>query len=424
MKKFCISLSFIIFHFSFSAAQTYTLQQLQQKAVENNRTLKNARLNVESAKEDKAKAYTHFFPQVSANAVGFQGFEDLVQGSMPAGENEMPISLVKKGFVGSMMAIQPLFQGGQIINGNKLATLQQEVNQLQLQMTEKDVELQVAKYYWQLVSLQSNIATLDSVTVQLDEVHRLTKNYVDAGVITHNDLLRVELKQQEIASNRLELENGISIVKMLLAQTAGIAEGDCDIEAPSLAPCPLPLTYLKDKDESVQNREELALSQKNEEAQRLNVKMERGKLLPSLAVGVNGFYYTIDSHDNTNGIVFATLSVPISDWWGGSHAIKKAKLQRLQAENDRMEAQEKLAIDIQSAWNNLEEAYKQIDIAKASVESAKENLRMQRIFYSAGTTTMTDLLDAITLYTQAQSQMATACATYQMRVAEYRRKTS
>ena len=303
MKKFCISLSFIICHFSFSAAQTYTLQQLQQKAVENNRTLKNARLNVESAKEDKAKAYTHFFPQVSANAVSFQGFEDLVQGSMPAGENEMPISLVKKGFVGSMMAIQPLFQGGQIINGNKLATLQQEVNQLQLQMTEKDVELQVAKYYWQLVSLQSNIATLDSVTVQLDEVHRLTKNYVDAGVITHNDLLRVELKQQEIASNRLELENGISIVKMLLAQTAGIAEGDCDIEAPSLAPCPLPLTYLKDKDESVQNREELALSQKNEEAQRLNVKMERGKLLPSLAVGVNGFYYTIDSHDNTNGIV-------------------------------------------------------------------------------------------------------------------------
>jgi outer membrane protein TolC len=116
--------------------------------------------------------------------------------------------------------------------------------------------------------------------------------------------------------------------------------------------------------------------------------------------------------------------MPISDWWGGSHAIKKAKLQRLQAENDRMEAQEKLAIDIQSAWNNLEEAYKQIDIAKASVESAKENLRMQRIFYSAGTTTMTDLLDAITLYTQAQSQMVTACATYQMRVAEYRRKTS
>jgi outer membrane protein TolC len=405
------------------SAQEYTLQQLQQMAMENNRTLKNARLSVETAKEDRAKAYTNFFPQVSANAVGFHGFEDLVQGSMPAGENEMPISLVKKGFVGSVMAVQPLFQGGQIVNGNKLAALGQEVSQLQLQMTEKDTELQVARYYWQLISLQSNVATLDSVKVQLDEVHRLTKNYVDAGVITHNDLLRVELKQQEIASNRLELENGISIVKLLLAQMVGIGEGDYHImSSVSFLSPSLPSIYLKNNEQAVLNREEYALSQKNEEAKSLNVKMERGKLLPSLAIGVNGFYNTIDSHDKTNGIVFATLSVPISDWWGGSHAVKKAKLQRLQAENDRMEAQEKLAIDIQSAWNNLVEAHQQIDIAKTSVQSAKENLRMQRIFYAAGTTTMTDLLDAVTLYTQAQSQMVTACATYQIRVAEYQRK--
>lgn len=405
------------------SAQEYSLEKLQQMAVENNRTLKNARLSVETAKEDRAKAYTNFFPQVSANAVGFHGFEDLIQGSMPAGENEMPISLVKKGFVGSIMAVQPLFQGGQIVNGNKLAALGQEVSQLQLQMTEKDTELQVARYYWQLISLQSNVATLDSVKVQLDEVHRFTKNYVDAGVITHNDLLRVELKQQEIASNRLELENGISIVKLLLAQMVGIGEGDYHImSSVSFLSPSLPATYLKNNNQAVLDREEYALSQKNEEAKNLNVKMERGKLLPSLAIGVNGFYHTIDSHDNTNGMVFVTLSVPISDWWGGSHAVKKARLQRLQAENDRMEAQEKLAIDIQSAWNNLVEAHQQIDIAKKSVESSQENLRMQRVFYSTGTTTMTDLLDAVTLYTQAQNQMVTACATYQIRVAEYQRK--
>lgn len=404
-------------------AQEYTLQQLQEMAVQNNRVLKNARLDVEAAKEDKAKARTNYFPKVSGSAVGFRGFDDLVQGSMPAGEDVMPIGMVKKGFVGSVMAVQPLFQGGQIINGNKLADLQEEVKRLQLQMTEKDTELQVAQYYWQLVSLQANVATLDSVKVQLDEVHRLTQQYVDAGMTTHNDLLRVELKQQEVASKRLELENGISIVKLLLAQLAGTGEGDISIVSPaSLLSPSLPATLLKDEETAVQNREEWALAQKNEEAQRLNVRMERGKLLPSLAVGVNGHYQTIDSNDHTNGLVFATLSVPISDWWGGSHAIKKAKLQRMQAENDRMEAREKLAIDIQSAWNNLNEAYQQIDIAKASVASAQENLRMHRIFYRAGTTTLTDLLDAVTLYTQAQSQLVTAQATYQIRVAEYRRK--
>ena len=406
-------------------AQEYTLQQLQEMAMQNNKTLKNAQLGVEAAKEDKAKARTNYFPQVSGMAAGFRGFDDLLQGSMPAGEKVMPLSLVKKGFVGSVMAVQPLFQGGQIINGNKLAELQETVQQLQLQMTQKDITIQVAQHYWQLLSLQANISTLDSVQVQLDEVHRITQQYVDAGLTTRNDLLRVELKEKEIASSRLELENGISTVKLLLAQLCGIYT----LSVPSLqegchdlAPLP-PSHYLKDKDIAVQNREEWALSQKNEEAKALAVKMEKGKLLPSLAVGVNGFYHTIDRIDHTNGMVFATLSIPISDWWGGNHAVKKAKLQQLQAVNNRMEAVEKLSIDIQSAWNNLEEAYKQIDIARASVESARENLRMHRIFYGAGTTTLTDLLDAITLYTQAQSQLVTSFATYQMRVAEYRRKS-
>ena len=424
MKKIIVAIILLSAYCCGLPAQEYTLQQLQEMAVKNNRTLKNARMNVTISKEDRAKARTSFFPQVSGMAVGFQGFNDLVQGSMPAGEYAMPISLIKKGFVGSVMAVQPLFQGGQIINGNKLAALGQEVSQLQLQMSEKDTELQVAQYYWQLIALQGNVTTLDSVKVQLDEVYQITQKYVDAGVITHNDLLRVKLKQQEIASSRLELENGINILKLLLAQMTGIGDENYNINpSPSFLSPSAPATYLKNKEASVLNREELALSQKNEEAKSLNVKMELGKLLPSLAIGVNGYYQTIDSYDNTNGMVFATLSVPISDWWGGSHAVKKAKLQRLQAENDRMEAQEKLAIDIQSAWNNLVETYQQIDIAKASVESAQENLRMQRIFYSAGTTTMTDLLDAVTLYTQARSQMTTACATYQLRVAEYQRKT-
>lgn len=407
------------------SAQEYTLEQLQQLAVQNNRTLQNARLALDAAREDRAQARTHYFPQVSAAGVGFRGFDDLVQSTVEVpGMGGLDMAMVKKGLVGSVMAVQPVFQGGQIVNGNKLAALGQEVSQLQMQMSERDVALQVAQYYWQMVSLQSNVATLDSVKAQLDEVHQQTDNYVKAGLTTRNDLLRVELKQQEIASSRLELENGISLLRLLLAQLAGVGADDCILmsSASFLSPR-LPATYLKDKQEAAAHREEYLLSQKNEEARRLQVRMERGKLLPSVAVGVNGFYQSIDSHDQTNGMVFATLSVPISDWWGGSHAVRKAKYQHQQAENDRLEAREKLAIDIQSAWNNLEEAYQQIGLARASVASAGENLRMQRNFYQVGTTTMTDLLDAVTLYTQADSRFTTALATYQQRVAEYQAKT-
>ncbi|MBR0045323.1 MAG: efflux RND transporter permease subunit [Bacteroidaceae bacterium] len=153
--------------------------------------------------------------------------------------------------------------------------------------------------------------------------------------------------------------------------------------------------------------------------------------LPSGVLGI----VVNDDFGNTSALLIAIespersyrelkqYSGDLSDRLRRTHAVRKAKIQRLQAENDRMEAREKLSIDIQSAWNNLQEAYKQIDIARSSVASSKENLRMQRIFYGAGTTTMTDLLDAITLFTQSESQFVTACATYQLRVAEYKRKT-
>ena len=48
---------------------------------------------------------------------------------------------------------------------------------------------------------------------------------------------------------------------------------------------------------------------------------------------------------------------------------------------------------------------------------------MQRIFHHAGTTTLTDPLDTVTLFTQSSCGLIDACATYQIRIAEYQRKT-
>jgi len=71
----------------------------------------------------------------------------------------------------------------------------------------------------------------------------------------------------------------------------------------------------------------------------------------------------------------------------------------------------------------LTEAYKQIAIAQSSVDEAAENLRMSTDQYNAGTETLSDLLDAETLNRQARNQLSEALATYQVRLADYRRKT-
>ncbi|MBQ7180717.1 MAG: TolC family protein [Bacteroidaceae bacterium] len=411
--------------------QSLSLQECIDMALQNNAELRKARLDIQMADEDKAEAFTHYFPQVSAMGAGFVGAKDLMRGEMemPAleammpGMGAFPLSMIKKGVVATLTALQPLYAGGQILTGNRLAAVQQEVRQLQTEMTEKDVRQNVQQYYWKLVSLRGNVGTLDAIDKQLSEVHQLTTNYVEAGVTNRNDLLRVELKQQEVASQRLTLQNGIELVRMLLAQLCGADLATFDITSENILEPQSPESAFIPADQALGNREEVQLLDRSVEASNLQVRMERGKNLPSVAVGASGMYYNVMEKNQGNLVGLATVSVPISSWWGGSHAIRKA---RMKLEQDRLtlhDTQEKLQIDILSAWNNLQEAYAQIEIARRSVTQADENLRLSRDQYDAGTMGMTDLLDAVTLYTQSHNSLLSACADYQSRLAEYQRKT-
>lgn len=418
-------------------AQPLTLDECISSAMQHNTELKNARLDIAMADEQKAEAFTNFFPQVSAIGVGFVGAKDLMRSSIdipsvdltPLGiplitpEMSYPISMVKKGAIATITALQPLYMGGQIVNGNKLAAVQQEVRRLQLEMTEKDVQQNVQNYFWQLVSLRGNLSTLDAVDKQLEEVHRLTENFVEAGVINRNDLLRVELKQQEMQSQRLTLNNGIEMVRMLLAQLVGADYHTFDIVQADILNPEQPDHYFVRADEAVGRREEVALTANSVRANELQVKMERGKNLPNVAVGATGMYMNVMEENQGNLLGLATVSVPISSWWGGSHSIKKAKMALEQSRNTMTDVQQKLHIDILNAWNQLNEAYAQIEIARKSVAQADENLRLNNDQYRVGAIGMTDLLDAVTLYTQSHTSLITASANYQSKLADYQRKT-
>ena len=89
--------------------------------------------------------------------------------------------------MGGITAVQPVFAGLKIVNGNKLARLGEEVGRLQLQKTESEVREQTDAYYWQVVSLRDNLSTIEAVERQLEEIHRQVELSVKAGLVTTND---------------------------------------------------------------------------------------------------------------------------------------------------------------------------------------------------------------------------------------------
>lgn len=409
----------------------FSLDQCIAMARQNNRTLLGAALDILSAKEQQQEAYTKYFPQVKANVTAFRAFDKMVKGDLTALMRQ-PLTLeeLDRGYGATVSITEPLYAGGQITAANKLSDLTADINALQHSLTEKDVVQKVTENYWQIAQIKYNLRTIEAAERQMDAVCQDVNNFVTAGVTTRNALLKVKMRQKELESNRLKLENADHVLRMLLAQQIG-AQGTIDIALPASHDAVQPRHA--DTADAVQGREELSLAQKNVEAHRLQVKMERAKHLPTLAVGVMGYHTGLGGLSDlaksciesttTNGVALATLSIPLSDWWGGTHAVRRAKNRATQAHNDYLDAQEKLAIDIESSWSNLAEAYQQIDLARAMGDEAAENLRMSLAHYKAGTETLSDLLDAETLNRQAQDSLAAAIATYHIRLADYQRKT-
>ena len=342
----------------------------------------------------------------------------------------MNMTMMKSGVIASVTAMQPVFAGGQIVNGNRLARVGEEVSELQLQLAEQEVERTVSQYYWQLVSLYEKLATIDAVEALLADLHKDVDVAVRAGVAMRNDLLQVELRQNEVESQKVKLRNAIDIVKMTLGQYAGIepsrlspkGEGNrysFEIDEPDLSQQDIPELPPLGR-EGVGLLPEYSLLQKQVEAAKLQKKMAVGKNLPSVAVGAGYNYHNLLDNDRTFAMVFATLSVPISDWWGGSHAVKHKKIELQKAQEQLEDNAQLLGIRLQKTWNDADEARQLVEIASRGIKQAEENLRLNRDYYRAGTSTMSNLLEAQLLYQQARDRHTEAYADLQHKLLLYR----
>ncbi len=404
-----------------SAQRTFTLDECLEQALSNNVRMRNAENEIRMAEHDRKNAFTRYFPSVSASGGGFIANKGLMELNMGP---DMSMSMMKDGVVGGVSATLPLFAGGQIVNGNKLAKVSEEVSRTRYRLSENEVRLTTENYYWQVVTLKEKLRTLEVVEARLDTLTRDVEAAVQAGVTTRNDLLQVQLRQNEIKSNRLNVENALALSRELLAQYMGMGLDSVDVAYAMEGRLPEePAGLFLPPESALPWTGEYDLLRQNLEATRLQKKIAVGKNLPTVAIGGGYYYDDLLDVGMDFWVGFATVSVPLSGWWGGSHDIKKQKLQVKNAENQLNDQSEMLMIRMRQSWNDLNDAYKQVGIALTSIDQATENLRMQSDYYAVGTCTMSDLLDAQTLFQQSRDKYVEAYAQYEVKKREYLQAT-
>jgi outer membrane protein TolC len=321
--------------------------------------------------------------------------------------------------VASISIIQPIFMGGQIVNGNKLAKLGYEISKDKQAMTTTEVLVKTEDLYWSAVSLAEKLKTLDSYQKLLNKLESDVTISLKAGLIQRADLLKIQLKQNELQVNRLKLTNGITLSRMALCQQIGITYDSTLVLDSKLSMAENPQLILSNTKAAVENRNEYKMLAKAIKAEELQKKMVAGEIMPQVSIGAMGVYTDVMDKSSKNMMAFATVSIPISDWWGGSHKLKQSKAKIESAKFELSETSELLTLQITQAKNTYNEEYFQIGMAQKSVEEAQENLKVTNDNYKSGVSSMSDLLEAQSTFQSAEDNLIEAQCNYQIKKAKY-----
>ncbi len=416
-----------------SAQRILTLKESKQLALENNAKSKNSRLEVEASRQIKKSAFTNFFPNISAGGLMFEAQKSLMEmethsANLPVYDGNpihirtatqfayMPAStmgLLKKGTVGFVNVIQPVFAGGRIWNGNKLASLGEDASELKDKLTVDEINQKTEEQYWLIVSLEEKQKTILKYEELLKRLKFQVEDAFNSGVVMKNDVLKVKLKLNEVLLNKSKLTNGKKIAAMAFCQHIGIPYDSTIVFKDELLIKEIPQNYFVDNSDALKQRSEYGLLELSVEAEKLQTKMKLGEYLPQAGIGISGMYMKFDeSKERTLGAVFGTVSVPISNWWSGVHELEERSIKEEIAENNFKNNSELLILQMEKAWQDFTDSYKQYLLSEESKAQAEENYKVNDDSYKNGLITVSDLLEAQALLQQAQDQLTDAKSEY------------
>lgn len=423
MKKFAFITIFALAAVAMQA-EVLTLDSCLEAARQRNCTIKSALLDVQIAQQVKKQVFTKYFPQVQLTAFGFYAINPLISvyipGVMPTDESKEALELIfeelkqehsdiseyfemmKWGASAGATLVQPVFMGGRIVNGNKLAKIGIEAAEKKVEVSERDILQEVEDTYWLIAGLYEKRATVSQVNQLLDTIQQTAELAYNNGLVTQNDILKVQLKRNEIATKSVQLENGIVLASKLLCQLTGQTyTGELELE-------PFPLeeaieTYVLMDTFMVGGRPEAELLEMNIRAEQLQKKMTIGEALPQIGIGLQGGYSNFFERDRWNGMAFAFVRIPLTQWWETGHKIKEHNLRIEKAKLMQEDLMGKMVLQNEQAYKQLNEAARIVAESQSALQMAQDNYRISLMNYEAGIATMSELLESEALLMQAQN---------------------
>lgn len=449
MKKTLIILSALVSIQAFSqeaVSVKLSLDECREMALSADSRTVNARLDIQAAQLLRQEAQAEYFPRINAMSLGYHALDPMIKIGLKdiLGNNDLSNNLqtlidgyaamygitpyysaLQNAFGASVSVMQPLYAGGRIVTGNRLAALGEEAARLKLKVQERKSAEQTDELFWQVISLEEKQRTLGEFVQLLDTLCKDAESASRAGLMTENELLQARLKRNELLTTGVKLRNGIRLSKMNLFNSIGqpycIVQGAASEDKPYIDAVLLegpegelqaPDTYYIDEEKVAASMEEARLLELNVESKRLEKRMELGNTLPQLAVGATYGYSRTIGEGRFNGAAFALLQIPLSDWWKTSRRLKRLQLEVDKAGNEKAMLDKQVLLLVRKNWLDLGTAWEEYLLSSESVQTAEKSLHSTASHYEAGMVPLSDMLQSQASLQQARDSQTDARISY------------
>ncbi len=283
----------------------WTLRECVTHALENNISIKQSALDVESSGIDRLDAIGNFLPTLNASASNFWS----------SGLSTDPITNENKTqtFRSSNYSVSAnvtLFGGLRNIKQFQRARLNRLLNQYNLGKSKDDIALFVTNSYLQVLLNKESLKVIEKQhEITLAQLQR-TKDLVDAGVLPQGDLLEIEATSADELTRIVQAENAVQIALIGLAQrlliknyeSFDIAEKDYLVPGSEILNRPIDQVIAKARE----SRYEVQIAEQNKLIAEKDLEIARGAYYPTLSgsfsyntreSGAKGFAQTVDQNN-------------------------------------------------------------------------------------------------------------------------------
>jgi outer membrane protein len=372
-------------------SEILTLEQCLDLAFQNNKQIQEKEKQVSIAEGVVKEAKVGFWPTLN-----YQVKRD--ESDLP--QYQIGPKYEDTEFIAGVNASVPLYTGGMLQNNLKLARFQLETAKEDLRKAKQQLIYDVKQAYFNVWLGKKVIQVQEASYHNLDQhVNRVQIRY-NAETASKLDLMRAKVQRDTLKPKVISAQNQLVLAKLQLATLIGYPKDQLyqiEYDAAKLEmPDTVAMSLAQVLDEAYQNRPELHQIQQLTEINQVITKMQKAGYKPNLGLSVG---YAGLSKDVTEDWYATAWSITLS--LGGKLYDGKinAKIEQAKNKEDLSALQEadlrdKIRLEAEQSLQNFIVSMETTRANQASIDLAKEALRMTEIRVDNGMATTMDIMDA------------------------------